>query len=490
MPHQEGRAAWDEEVDIDKFRKSTAKKGHYLSMFGLDLAEYRSTEIKSLPIHKRDGKWYKGVGKTYSKEFDGVARPLLNASIIAGHTAIVVEGNKCSQELTRWLWEVQSETNIIPVSWIGGVNAVGLTDFEPLKKAARIILWADNDPAGRAAMCAVQKAVGRECDFIQIEGADEKFDAADAIADDKWSNEELLRVIKSAQPLTPQAFKEWDKNADKEKEKRLSSIIADGEDECCVFMNHMGATVTIGKDEYVVPFDYQPRETGRDNYSVANNKRGDFQPVIACLKPIPQYKQLHKSKRVVIIDSEGNRKIRNAVDVWLEHPQRAHYNGLEYLPGKSNQDNPPGVVCHPDSEDSYDAPPLRTWLPLAFPPSDKPKDQRHPLVEVVEDYMLKLICRGDKQLCDYIMQFFGRKIKYPDKPNQLVFAVFSDAQGIGKSLTAKLLMSILGTYNCFEGRGNRDLTDRFSASVANAGFYIGDEVHGMSEEEFDSLKQR
>ncbi len=108
-------------------------------------------------------------------------RPLYNQPAIKQVPAVVlVEGEKCAQALI--------ESGICATTAMNGAKApVNKTDWSPLK-GKQVVIWPDNDQAGRdyaeAAAQAVLKAGANSCEIlIPPQGKLEKWDAADALAE-------------------------------------------------------------------------------------------------------------------------------------------------------------------------------------------------------------------------------------------------------------------------------------------------------------------
>ena len=115
-------------------------------------------------------------------------RPIYNLENLTKYphkTVLVTEGAKCV-EAVKWqfnkFFSDIAEWPFIPISWCGGVNGIGRTNFEPLKNR-QIIYWPDNDEPGKDAMRSLS------LDYIGIvmdidEGLYEKgWDVADLIRD-------------------------------------------------------------------------------------------------------------------------------------------------------------------------------------------------------------------------------------------------------------------------------------------------------------------
>lgn len=93
-----------------------------------------------------------------------------------GQQVLIVEGEKACEAARR-----MAPASIVAVSWSGGGNAVGMTDWDELR-GHRVVLWPDNDAPGRKAMGELGElllGVAAEIKIIDPVGLPEKGDAAD-----------------------------------------------------------------------------------------------------------------------------------------------------------------------------------------------------------------------------------------------------------------------------------------------------------------------
>lgn len=133
--------------------------------------------------HKREGKWV-------NRALDA-PRPLyrLDDQVLGGSgTLYVVEGAKCA--------EAAIEAGARTTTWMGGTNALHLTDFAPLiqlaKTGTKVALLSDADAPGRKAMRRIRKqlinaGVEEGLEFYSLPGTDGD-DIADLLeAQGSWS---------------------------------------------------------------------------------------------------------------------------------------------------------------------------------------------------------------------------------------------------------------------------------------------------------------
>lgn len=123
-------------------------------------------------------------------------RPLYNLHYLAKYPdakCIVVEGEKVAEFIQSYY----KPEKLVVTTWVGGSNAVKLTDFSPLL-GRDVVLWRDNDDAGTQAMLEVNKQLNGFSNVKWIHIPDDpesfplKWDGADTI----WTHEGLNEFIK------------------------------------------------------------------------------------------------------------------------------------------------------------------------------------------------------------------------------------------------------------------------------------------------------
>lgn len=123
----------------------------------------------------------------------GDARPLYRGAELSGRQVLVVEGEKCADAVAGML-------PLDVVSWCGGGQAWGRTDWSPLA-GRRVVLWPDNDVPGVRTMDGIgAKLAGMACVVRIIRPPGPEFadgwDVADAVAEG-WSAGEILAFAKA-----------------------------------------------------------------------------------------------------------------------------------------------------------------------------------------------------------------------------------------------------------------------------------------------------
>jgi len=144
--------------------------------------------------------WYASDGNTQKWVFRGFPAPrmLYGAHLLAKHpnaAVLMVEGEKCADAANAQL----DNNKTVSVSWQGGANAVGRTDFSQLA-GRRLIFWPDNDCEGLSAMLHIAHVLRpQKAKILPLEPAKpKKWD----LADQQWTPEAFRQYIKdNMQPL-------------------------------------------------------------------------------------------------------------------------------------------------------------------------------------------------------------------------------------------------------------------------------------------------
>lgn len=124
-------------------------------------------------------------------------RPLYGLDVIAAHPmtqVVVVEGEKAADAARILLPEA------VVVTWPGGTNAAGLTDWGPLA-GRKVVIWPDADPPGMKAAIKVAEILASTAAGVRIamppDAVPEGWDAADA-RDEGWSADDARAWLKSS----------------------------------------------------------------------------------------------------------------------------------------------------------------------------------------------------------------------------------------------------------------------------------------------------
>lgn len=143
-----------------------------------------------------------------------------------------------------------------------------------------------------------------------------------------------------------------------------------------------------------------------------------------------------------------NRKIYSGGDevgwgeYWLNHPDRAEYKGMVFLPGE----NEPGY--------------LNLWQGWGIEPTAG--ECGHYL-----DFVFETICSKDDELYAYIMNWCAHLVQKPQELPETAL-VFRGREGIGKNTFIDPLARIVGSEHYLMLSSLNQITGRFSGHLANA----------------------
>lgn len=134
-------------------------------------------------------------------------RPPYRLSELAANPAVpvlVVEGEKKCEAAARLLG-----STYVTTTWAGGAQAMAKTDFTALA-GREVILWPDNDEAGRKAMAYIARSLangdGTRVKMLEVRERPRHWDVGDAIDQDDWSADMVKTFIdERAQPFVPKA---------------------------------------------------------------------------------------------------------------------------------------------------------------------------------------------------------------------------------------------------------------------------------------------
>jgi hypothetical protein len=138
-------------------------------------------------------------------------------------------------------------------------------------------------------------------------------------------------------------------------------------------------------------------------------------------------------------------------DVWLRHPHRREYSGIELCP--NNRGPKPGYY--------------NLWKGFAI----EPKKGEWPLFYA---HIKEVMARGDEQVWRYILAWLAETYQHPDRPIGTVL-VFRGGQGTGKSTFAKWVGYPFGRHFLHLDSTQR-LTGNFNAHLHNTILLFADEA--------------
>ena len=129
-------------------------------------------------------------------------------------------------------------------------------------------------------------------------------------------------------------------------------------------------------------------------------------------------------------------------EYWLNHPERAEYRGMVFLPGE----NEPGY--------------LNLWQGWGLEPVEGDCSQ-------YLDFVHEVICSGEDEVYEYIMNWAAHLVQRPRELPETAL-VFRGREGIGKNTFIDPLAAIVGCEHYLMLSSLQQVTGRFSGHLANA----------------------
>jgi hypothetical protein len=151
-------------------------------------------------------------------------------------------------------------------------------------------------------------------------------------------------------------------------------------------------------------------------------------------------KRWYRNKLVAVVEND-KRKMVNPVDRWLGSVRRNEALGATFAPGL-----PPRVGNH-----------LNLWEGYAVEADETGS------CELLKWHLHQIVCNGDVDLYEYLMDWFANMIQCLPKPG--VFVVLRGPQGAGKSVIGDYFGKILGAYRVTVSQ-QKHVTGAFNAHLA------------------------
>jgi hypothetical protein len=149
-------------------------------------------------------------------------------------------------------------------------------------------------------------------------------------------------------------------------------------------------------------------------------------------------------------DKKGNAVFKPKGNAWLDHPRRRGYEGVMFLPGR---EAPRGYY--------------NLWRGWAVEP--KAGDW-----SLFRSHILENLCGGDSASFDYLLNWMGRAVQYPEECGQVAI-VLRGAKGTGKGVFAHLFGRLFGSAYLFASSG-RHLHGHFNMHLRNTVLLFADEA--------------
>ena len=176
------------------------------------------------------------------------------------------------------------------------------------------------------------------------------------------------------------------------------------------------------------------------------------------------FTKLHMNQllQVGINSRFGTPILKNEAVAWLEHKKRLQYtDGIVFEPSQyTNGIEKPATICGNK---------LNLWQGYSI----KPK-QHGGALERIYSHIQDVICSGDNDCNEYLLNWIARCFQYPNKNGQVAVALKGE-KGCGKSTLGKFIKSIFGQY-ALQVTTPKHLIGNFNAHMADCCFLFADEV--------------
>lgn len=317
-------------------------------------------------------------------------RPLYNLpAITQAETVILVEGEKCADAVIQ--------AGLTATTAMQGANApISKTDWSPLK-GKHVVIWPDNDTAGlkyatRAAQ-AVFNAGAASIAMLKIPSdKPAKWDAADAMA----NYVDIKAFIKGTQT-------HWQPTATSENKLSLASTLQ-GFLERYVYIDEKDSVGDLRK---------------RPDRCIA--KLQEFKNITAnCLHEVLAPTPWNPNKT----------RIEPIWRAWLTHQGRKNVQGTCYRPKEER-------LVH-DNDGS-------SWLNQFYLPPFTHTTDEHLLLTFFEhmEYLFHVA-----EECKWFIDWMAFNLQYPERRCKVTPMHISLAHGTGRGWLVKLMIKLLGSWNC------------------------------------------
>ena len=179
------------------------------------------------------------------------------------------------------------------------------------------------------------------------------------------------------------------------------------------------------------------------------------------------FTKLHMNKllKVGINSRFGTPIIKNEAAAWLEHWNRKEYtDGIVFEPSTYVDGIEERATIHGNN--------LNLWQGYNY--NIEQKQSEHGALERIYSHIQDVICSGDNDCNEYLLNWIARCFQYPNKNGQVAVALKGE-KGCGKSTLGKFIKSIFGQY-ALQVTTPKHLIGNFNAHMADCCFLFADEV--------------
>lgn len=174
---------------------------------------------------------------------------------------------------------------------------------------------------------------------------------------------------------------------------------------------------------------------------------------------------LHANSFIQIgVKKNGEPIFKNVIAAWAEHPNaRTYSGGVIFLPGR---EAPAGC--------------WNIWQGFSVKPKQNPI-----LLALLHLHLLKVICDGDLELHNYLLNWIAYGFQHPDKPVGTAL-VLRGEKGGGKGTLGHFLKNIYGLHGKYISSA-KHLIGNFNAHLADTCFLYADEAFYSGDKQHEGV---
>jgi hypothetical protein len=181
------------------------------------------------------------------------------------------------------------------------------------------------------------------------------------------------------------------------------------------------------------------------------------------LMSVDAFNTWHANRKIAVRDHQGNARLKPLAKVWLEHPRRRQYEGLEL--------DPSGPAELPNGS-------LNLWRGFGV----EPKEGEWPLLA---RHVREVLADGDPKAAEYIFRWTAWSLQHPGELAEAAL-VLRGGKGSGKGVFGKTLVQIFGEHALQIFHQNH-MTGNFNGHLRLCLFLFADEAFWAGDKKGESV---